>query len=167
MNYKFLPVAVLCVLLVFPLVSASSVTRTLSKTTIAPGESITVSINVDLTKGETFYVIDEIIPQGFTASNPSNDGSTTDKGHVKWVTIQDAKSTTLTYTLTAPQNEGTYHFSGQYGLDGTDEIMGIGGQNTITVSKSAPPASSSLIIAVVIVLVLLIIAAVVLLRKKS
>ncbi len=146
--------------------SASGVTRILPQTA-RPGENITVSIKVELTGGERYYLVEEIPPQGFEAFNPDNKGGIDSSGHVKWASIMNPQSTTLTYRLSIPEDTepGTYSFSGQYGMEGIDGLADIGGQSEITVVSGEADYTPG-IFAAIVIMVIAVIVALVLKRKK-
>jgi hypothetical protein len=152
------------VLLLAASVSASSISRSLPKTVVAPGETITVVLNVVVDNGE-WYIVDEIIPTGFVASNPGGvgEGSTQDTGHVKYHVLMNSENTQLTYDLTAPQETGTYSFAGVYGMQGVDGLLDIGGQGQITV---APPGDYTLVGAAAIIVIIILVIIFLKVRKK-
>ena len=134
----------ICLLLATNLILASSVTRSFSKTTLNPGESFSVTLNVVVGSGENFYLIDEILPS--TAWIITNNGGldTTQAGHLKFGCINGLgctpTSTSYTYTLTAPTTPGVYTFSGTYGFESLDSTTPtIFGANQVTISGSSSP----------------------------
>ncbi len=64
-------------------------------------------------------------------------GSTEHSGHWKHIVLENAQDTQLTYTLTAPEEPGTYNFSGEYMFGGTESTSVISGQDTISVASSS------------------------------
>jgi hypothetical protein len=137
--------------------SASDITRSLPKTVVAPGETITVALNVVISNME-WYLVDEIVPGGFVASNPTGDGegSTADTGHVKYAVLMNSRSTQLTYDLTAPQESGTYNFAGVFGIQGVDGLLDIGGQTQITVSDAADSAALTVMMVVTVLIIIVV-----------
>ena len=139
--------------------SASSISRSLPKTVVAPGETIKVTLNVQIDGGE-WYIVDEIIPEGFVASNPTGvgEGSTQDTGHVKYAVLMNSETTQLGYDLTAPQETGTYSFAGMYGMQGLGGLLDIGGQNQVTVAESGDytlAGAAAIIIIIILVVIFL------------
>ena len=124
-------------LLLIPAVDASSVDRTFAKTAVAPGETVTVTLGVAITGGETFYLIDDLVPSGWTVVS-SDTGDFTDPGHVKWAVIQNAVNTSYTYHVRAPETAGRYAFSGKYMFERMTAEGQIGGQQDITVISAQP-----------------------------
>jgi hypothetical protein len=137
MKTKFVLAAFLTFVFVLPFASASGITRSFSKSSLYPGETVSVTLDVAVTGGETYYLIDDIVPSGWVVTNPGSAGSSEDPGHVKWAVIQGAASTSYTYEVMAPQTGGTYTFSGKYMFEGMKAEGSIGGQNTISVQSSA------------------------------
>ena len=128
----------ICLLLATNLILASSVTRSFSKTTLTPGESFSVTLNVAVSGGDTYYLIDEILPSTLWTITNNGGGDTTQSGHLKWIVITGATSTSYVYTLTAPTTPGIYSFSGTYGFD--DLIVhNIAGTNQVIISSGSSP----------------------------
>lgn len=86
--------------------------RSFSKETANIDEEILVTLKIKI-DGSSFYIVDEKIPEGATAYEPSSDGSTEDKGHVKWVVIQGAQDSTYTYKIKFTKT-GENLFNGEY-----------------------------------------------------
>ncbi len=145
MKKELFPAAFMLLLFLIPLASASGVTRSFSKSPVSPGETVTVTLDVAVTGGETYYLIDEAVPQGWTIINPEPG---TQAGHFKVAVIQGAKSTSYTYEVKAPALDGTYTFSGTYRFEGTQSQGSIGGQQEITAgtgSQTGKPGYETLI----------------------
>lgn len=136
MKAKFATATLLLLVLLVPLASASTVTRSLSKNAVSPGETIAVTLDVAVTGGESYYLIDDAVPQGWAIVNPDPQ---TQAGHFKVAVIQGAASTSYSYEATAPQTAGSYAFSGTYIFQGTNTETPIGGQGAITVQSSESP----------------------------
>jgi hypothetical protein len=135
MNLKhmgILALAVLAVAMVAGCTSASTVTRTISPGTVAPGGTVTVTLNVDV-NNERFYIIEEIPPAGWEVVD-SGIFIVDPQGHLKWVQLQNAADTTYTFTMKAPSVAGSYEFTGIYQMDGMDNSVRISGPSTATVS---------------------------------
>jgi hypothetical protein len=117
------------------------VTRSLSATEVETGEQVDVTLSVDVGSGSSSadaFVIDEIIPAGWTVIDDGN-GYDDETGHLKWVVIGEVdngnqydcdgvladycinpmQDTEYTYTIEAPDTENTYTFSSstEYALD--------------------------------------------------
>ena len=107
--------------------SGHSATRAFSSTSVAPGETVTVTI-VARDYGNLGRIV-ETVPDGFTTS-----------GGDQTVTIRllAAGPRTETYTVTASDNPGSHSFSGTLADEGKD-IMTIGGPTTVTIT--APPST--------------------------
>lgn len=136
METKFVLAAFLTLLFLVHMASASTITRSFSKNSVLPGETISVTLDVAITGGETYYIIDDAVPQGWSIVNPEPG---TQAGHFKVAVIQGAASTSYTYDVTAPQAEGPYTFSGTYMFEGMSSEGSIGGQGTISVQSAAAP----------------------------
>jgi len=128
-------------------VSAQSVARSLSTTTVVVGETVTVTLSVTV-GGADAYAIDELIPTGWTVSDAGS-ASTDHSGHLKWVVVGESTNsgyncgglnscinsisdTTYVYTLTAPASAGTATLTGEYMFD-TDSASRQIGSTTLTV----------------------------------
>ena len=126
--------AFLALVFLLPMASASTITRSFSKNTASPGETVSVRLDVAITAGESYYLIDEEVPSGWAIVNPDPQ---TESGHVKWVVFQGAASTSYTYQVVAPQTGGTYAFSGKYMFEGMKAEGSVQGQDTIAVQSAA------------------------------
>jgi hypothetical protein len=136
MNKKHILAPLIALLFLVPLAGASSINRTLPLT-VNPGETVKVRLDIAITAGETYYLLDETVPQGWIVTDPGS-GDSSDPGHVKWAIIQNAASTTYTYEVRAPTEPGTYAFSGKYMFEGMKQEVTVGGQQAITVSAPVP-----------------------------
>ncbi|MBI4779528.1 Ig-like domain-containing protein [Candidatus Falkowbacteria bacterium] len=115
--------------------ATSTVTRSFSSLTPAAGSTLTVTLDVSLTASDTYYLIDETIPTGWVISNPGS-GDISQAGHLKWVVITGAASTTYQYTVTVPSlATGLNAFSGIYGTESVTETA-ILGPTDITVQPA-------------------------------
>ncbi|MFZ3043678.1 MAG: hypothetical protein WA058_01040, partial [Minisyncoccia bacterium] len=111
---------------------ASTVTRSFDTIAPAPGAPVVVSLDVAVSAPDTFYIIDEVLPTGWTVSAPGT-GDTIQAGHVKWAVLSGAVSTVLSYTITAPAS-GTGTFSGQYAFDSNPAPVSVLGATDVTVA---------------------------------
>ncbi len=117
---------------------ASSVSRSFSAATVEVGSEVTVTLTVNIDGGETYYAIDETIPAGWTVIYADNEpDSTQQTGHIKWVVIENAASTTYTYTVTAPGTAETATFSGVYMFEEMASETQIAGENQVTVTSAS------------------------------
>ena len=120
--------------------TASTVTRTISNLTPTTGSSLTISLAVNVQTPDTYYAIDEIVPAGWTISNPGT-GDTTQAGHLKWVVITGAASTTYEYIVTVPATAtGANTFSGTAGFGSSasaNTVIPVAGDANVTVSSPA------------------------------
>ena len=107
--------------------SSHSATRSFSSSSVAPGETVTVTI-VARDYGNLGRIV-ETVPDEFTTS----DGDQT-------VTIRllSAGPRTATYTVTALDNPGSHSFSGTL-TDEAKDTRTIGGPTTVTIT--APPST--------------------------
>jgi hypothetical protein len=118
--------------------TVDTVTRELPDNASA-GASITVNLTVDVETGARYYVIDEIVPTGWTVSATSGGAYTSETGHVKWIVIGGAADTVYSYTVLVPANaSGTYTFDGVYRFEGMTAEATILGDTTVNVSVSPP-----------------------------
>ena len=106
----------------------SSATRSFSSSSVAPGGTVTVTIQADNYGGLGRIV--ETLPSGFTSPDAS--------GQTVTIRLLSAGPQTETYTVTASDNPGTYTFSGTL-ADQEKETTPIGGADTVTIT--APPST--------------------------
>jgi len=124
-------------ILMLGLTSASTVARSFSSSTLNSGQTLSVTLTVDVTGSDTFYAIDELIPTGWVLTN-NGGGDTSQSGHLKWIVLSSASDTSYTYQLTAPATTGIHTFSGTYGFD-DGIIHDISGSTQVTVTSSSSP----------------------------
>ena len=108
--------------------SGHSATRSLSATSVDPGEGITVTIRAD-NYGRLGRIV-ETLPSGFTSPDAS--------GQTVTITLLSAGPRTETYTVTASDNPGSHSFSGTL-TDEVKDTRNIGGATTVTIT--APPST--------------------------
>ena len=179
-------IGVVCILLLVQNVYAGFITvsRDLPKTT-EPGSDVIVNLKLEVASGgETSgVVIEEKIPDGWTASSISNEGFFDSKtGKIKWLLYgKSVKSQTVSYTGAAPSNTGEYTFSGTYTT--LEESIGeIAGDEKISVEakevvveeeakevvgeEEAKGIDMKLIIGVIAAIVVIILIVVLIKRKK-
>ena len=122
------------------LVLASSVTRSFSDTTLNPGETLNVTLNVVVDGGDSVVTFDEKFPStSWTVLY--NAGLITDQpGHLKYLCIDSLgctpKNISFTYSLEVPNEIGTHNFSGEYGFEFVP-VTNILGQTQVTVNSNA------------------------------
>jgi hypothetical protein len=137
MDYKHL--GVLVVISMVAIVSgctsqpaASGITRTITPTTVSPDGTVTVTLDVTVNE-ERFYIIEEIPPSNWTVVDVG-ELIRDNKGHLKYVQLQNAADKTFTFTMKAPSSPGSYTFSGIYQMDGMEDPADISGPSSVTVS---------------------------------
>ncbi|WP_157197320.1 COG1361 family protein [Methanohalobium evestigatum] len=110
-----------------------NVSRDLSSQTVSPGDTITVTLNVN--NPDDRIIIDEMFPSGWSITN--TDGNTSETGHVKWVEFSEVSSTTKTYDIEVPMSaSGTYNFDGTYILTSGASETSIMGEQQVTVTTN-------------------------------
>ena len=113
---------------------AGTVTRSFSSSAVAPGSSVDVTLTVDV-DGESYYVIDEVYPNGWTVTN-NGGGNAATSGHLKWVVVSGTSDTSYTYRLSVPDDtSGMIEFTGTYAFQGGSNIP-VSGSSSVTVSNS-------------------------------
>ena len=137
---KLLIITMICFILFLGVVQSSDIYRSFSSTTVAPKEDLNVTLTVDITKGETFYAIDELVPEGWAVKDAGT-GSVDHAGHIKWLVIQDAENTLYNYILTAPSIEEQTTFEGTCIFEGGN-LKQIVGQSQVSVSNKIPPVTN-------------------------
>jgi hypothetical protein len=160
---SILPVLILLVLAA-GVQAAGTMTRTITPGVVAPEGMVTVTLTIDVQEGERFYAIDETPPSAL-AIGEIGDLRKDVNDHLKYVKLQNPFDTSFTYTMTAPETEGTYTFTGIYQIDGMEDPVEIGGQTTLTVSSSTLDTTTMLIIAVVVIIVIIV--AIALVKKRG
>ncbi|MBI4050957.1 MAG: DUF5011 domain-containing protein, partial [Elusimicrobia bacterium] len=124
------------------LLLASSVTRSFSTLTPDSCSDLTVRLSVDVVPGDTFYIIDEILPAGWVISNAGS-GNTQELGHIKWAVLAGAVSTVNEYTVSVPCTaSGPAIFSGEYGFNAG--LSPIKGQTNVDVKADNDNTASTI-----------------------
>ena len=120
-------------------VAAGSVVRTFDTAIITPGSEVEVTLGVTYNAVKDRLIIEENYPTTFTVVNSGGlDNSIS--GILRLVQFSGTFLPTITYTLRAPDDLGTYDFSGSYILTGMT-VFPIEGTNRISVIESyTPPA---------------------------
>ncbi len=126
--------ALLLLIVGLPTAIASDVSRTIPSGEQAPNTDIEIMLTVTLDSGETYYSIDEVIPDGLTIMDAGT-GDTTETGHIKWVVIQGATSTTYTYTVQG--TDGTYNINGIYQIEGMTTPDAIQDNSILQIGQSS------------------------------
>ena len=116
-------------------VSATTVTRSFSQASVGKNSAATVTLQVDVTGGDTYYLIDEEFPTGLAVTSASDSGDFTTKvGHIFWVVTSGAVTKTYTYTINSGSIDGNYNFVGTYGSESNAETS-INGPAVLTVGS--------------------------------
>jgi hypothetical protein len=150
---KMLLTAFFLVVCASGLVAASTVSREFGSDTVLPGEDLAVTLRVSIDGDETFYIIDELVPEGWTIKEPGT-GSSEHAGHLKWIVIQDAGNGDYSYILTAPATEGTTVFDGSYIIEGMLGEGKITGQSQVSVSaQMAQPQDYTLAVIAIVAII--------------
>ena len=115
--------------------------RVISDTTVASGDSFTVTVDVDITGTLYGPILDEDLPSGWTVT-PVSGPSTYNAGQTSWL-WNGARSGILTvvYEVTVPSSssEGTYPITGTViGTDGGSNVgpNTVSGDNTVIIDNS-------------------------------
>lgn len=138
------------------------ITRTVTPSVVAPGSEVVVTLDVDVSSGERFYIIDEAPPAGWTIVDKGSLVQDSE-GHLKFVKLQNAVDKTFQYTLKAPETEGEFQFGGIYQIDKMDAPAEMSGDMKVTAQKALGFQTTYLIIGVLIVAII----AVILYLKKT
>ena len=113
-----------------PDMSQTGIYRSFSSQAVAPGQSVTVTLDVVVAGGEDYYLIEEFVPEGWTAMV----GENTMDNRITYYVLQNAESKAYTYTAVAPDTPGTYEFSGKYMFQGDEEELATMGPTSVTVA---------------------------------
>ncbi len=114
---KLLITLVICLAFAIPSASAADITadRVISPTTVAPGETVTVTVTVNM-DGVIGAVLEEDVPAGWTITTVDNDGATYKAGNTSWLWSGGPHSGTKTVvydvTVAGDATAGLYQISG-------------------------------------------------------
>jgi len=116
----------------------SFITRTFSDDVLLSGQILTVSLDVFVNEGETYYAIDEKVPQGWTIISSTQSGYIDNENYcVKWAVLMGAGNTTYEYTVQIPNDAlGEYSFDGFYMFEGDEEKRYMEGDRIINIEES-------------------------------
>ncbi len=130
---KVLIVIVLVLAIVPFSAQAGIVTRSFSTNFMAPGESLTVYLSVDVTEGiDASYAIDDGYDVAWTVTD-SGPFNASEAGHAKIINYTSITDTVFAYTMDAPSTLRNYSWSGLYQFNGTSSESTILGEVTVTV----------------------------------
>ena len=115
----------------------STITRSFSSSSVGKGETITVNLDVVIRNGETFYLLEEYVPVGWTVID-ANGGQCSPANRLCWVVISNAEDTTYTYTVQAPSSTGSYTFDGIYMFEGFSVSATTLGETSVDVIDQCP-----------------------------
>ena len=122
--------------------------RTISDTTIAPGDTFTITVAIDITGTVYGPVLDEDVPAGWTVTEVDNAGGTLGLG-TSWL-WGGAQTTdkTVVYDVTVPDDvaDGDYPVTGTVLATAAGETIGpftITGDESVTISIGPSPTPSS------------------------
>lgn len=156
---------VICSLAASVQASPGSMTRTITPSVVQPGGEVTVTLDVKVSAGERYYLIDETPPPALSIMDTGELIKDT-QDHLKIVQLQNAVDKSYTYTLKAPEAEGEYGFSGIYQIDGMEQPADVAGTSTLTVSSS-PAGMDPITLVVVVVIAIVVIVAFLFLKKSK
>ena len=118
----------------------SNVSRSFSSSNIQEGDMFTIDLDVTINGAQSYVLIDEIIPSGFTI-NSSGNGNISQQGHIKWAITSNVTTTIRSYSLQAT-SVGSYSFSGTYFIQGMTNSDNIEGSKNMTVGSQCTLASA-------------------------
>ena len=117
-----------------------SATRSFDKTTVEPGENVTVTITAGNYGG--VGAVTEMLPDGFSYVSSDLDTEQVTEVDTRTVRFTLRGDSRFTYTVTASSAEGPHDFSGELrDSDLTDHD--VGGATMVTVEAAAPSATRS------------------------
>jgi len=97
-----------------------------------------IELAVEINEGETYYLIDEVIPEGWNVISASDGGSyEAFPGHIRWVVIQNAYDYIYSYELEIPTGVGRGVFHGLYMGEGDKVEQPIMGESVINVENGS------------------------------
>ena len=111
---------------------------TVSRTINIDGNKVNVTLAVEITEGETYYLIDEKYPVDFDYIESSNGGFNLEGSNtIKWVVIAGAQDMEYTYTIEIPEGvDVTNTFNGTYMFEGDVTEKTILGKATVSVENN-------------------------------
>jgi hypothetical protein len=133
-----------------------AVTRTISDTSVTPGQTFDVTINFAAPADETYGLgLHDVVPSGWTIqaaeadSTPDADAAMANSGaaEITWLGLagyDESTAFTGVYHVTVPTNAtaNTYNFSGQLeyyvGTETSSHSVNITGDSSVTVSEEEP-----------------------------
>jgi hypothetical protein len=104
------------------------VERIFEKESVSPGETIKIELDIRLSEDQTYYFIEETVPEEFIVLN-----DIANKNKIRLAKIQNAESNIFSYEVKAPEEKGTYIFSGEYGMELINGTKNIEGATSIIV----------------------------------
>jgi hypothetical protein len=119
-------------------VTALGVCRTISPRVCEPGDTVTVSLEIEPDSGSEVIAVDDIYPSEFTLDSTDSELYDDEQYHIKYLDYDDPTTVTMEYQLTAPSTEGTYTFSGIWMVDMMSDSSAISCDNQIEVDSSPP-----------------------------
>ena len=115
-----------------------SATRSFDKTTLEPGENVTVTITIDGDYGGVGAVT-EMLPDGFSYGSSDLDTEQVTEVDPRTVRFTLRGDSRFTYTVTASSAEGPHDFSGEL-RDSDLTNHNVGGATMVNVEAAAPPS---------------------------
>ena len=113
-----------------------SATRSFDKTTVEPGENMTVTITIEHYGG--FGAVTEMLPDGFSYVSSVLDTVQVTEVDTRTVRFTLQGDASFTYTVTASSAEGPHDFSGVL-RDSDRTNHNVDGATMVTVEAAAPP----------------------------
>lgn len=94
-----------------------------------PGAPFVVQVDVDPGSAAPIYALEERIPDGWTAQDPSHDGAfVASSGVVRWGPFFDSNPRSLSYqVMPPPESRGVVHFAGVLSVEGANTEAGGSG----------------------------------------
>ena len=141
-----LSLSIMALALVTPATAQETIagSRTITPTTVAPGDTFTVTVAIDITGTVYGPVLDEDVPAGWTVTEADNAGGTPGLG-TSWL-WSGAQTTdkTVVYDVTVPDDAagGDYPVTGTVLATAAGETIGpftITGDESVTVSTGPSP----------------------------
>ena len=140
---KILIISLLALLLI-PLASAVTVTRSFSADPASPGGAVTVTLQVTTVAADRMYAINEIYPPGWAVTDKGSFEHNIADRALRTLQFSSSSSVqvpsaTYTYSLSILANAATnspYNFPGTF--DQSSGSTPIGGDNSLTVQSAAP-----------------------------
>ncbi len=111
----------------------AGVVRTLSKTVVSPGEEFSYTLSIRPGGNITYWLFNDGFPEELEYLSNEGGFFNEDSYEFKEVELKDMSDMEFMVSLKAPQEKGTYTWSGRYFFEGDEDGEPIAGDSQIQV----------------------------------